>query len=130
MLTLGGTADEAVEDAKHQAEKVLDKLGGGGQESGKEKAAKKPLIAKRGREKIESKEEDDVEPWRQRWKWSKVQGAAVGWWQILLQGIWVSGAKILRNQPVVLDVSFPKKFPLPFPTTPYPVTILINLKKN
>jgi hypothetical protein len=38
------------------------------------------------------------------WKWSKVQGAE-GWWQILMQGIWVDGIKALENQPIILDVS-------------------------
>ena len=101
VLTLGGTADEAVEGAKHQAEDVLVKLGD--HEPGKDKTPK-PSIAKRDREK-KAKKEENVEPWRQRWKWSNVEGSTVGWWQILMQGLWVSGAKIMRNQPVVLDVS-------------------------
>ncbi|TVY42739.1 Aspartic protease [Lachnellula occidentalis] len=40
------------------------------------------------------------------WKWLKVQGSD-GWWQILMQGIWVDGVKVLQNQPVILDVNTP-----------------------
>lgn len=38
------------------------------------------------------------------WEWSKVRGSD-GWWEILMKGIWVDGNKIIRNQPIVLDVS-------------------------
>ncbi len=38
------------------------------------------------------------------WTWSKVQGAE-GWWQTLMPGVWIDGRRVLKNQPVVLDVS-------------------------
>ncbi len=38
------------------------------------------------------------------WTWSKVQGAE-GWWQVLMPGGWIDGRRVLKNQPVVLDVS-------------------------
>ena len=37
------------------------------------------------------------------WKWSKVQGPE-GWWQIVMREMWVEGAKVLYDQPVVFDV--------------------------
>lgn len=42
--------------------------------------------------------------WEDGWTWSKVQGAE-GWWQILMQAVWVDGSKVLQNQAVVVDVS-------------------------
>lgn len=49
------------------------------------------------------------ENWEDDWQWSKVQGAE-GWWQILLQGVWVDGDKILQNQGAVIDVRSPIRF--------------------
>jgi hypothetical protein len=50
------------------------------------------------------------------WSWSKVQGAA-GWWQILMQGVWVDGRRALKNQPVILDVSdFTQATPIVLPS--------------
>ena len=37
------------------------------------------------------------------WTWSKLQGAE-GWWQVLMQGIWIGGRRVLKNQYVILDV--------------------------
>jgi hypothetical protein len=39
-------------------------------------------------------------------KWSPIKGAS-GWWTSLTTGIWVRGAKILKNQPVLFDVQCP-----------------------
>lgn len=44
--------------------------------------------------------------WKESWRWSKVQGAE-GFWQILLQGVWIDNSKILKNQPVVIDINTP-----------------------
>lgn len=44
--------------------------------------------------------------WRDLFRWSDVRGAA-GWWTTLLQGVWVNGAKILKNQPVLFDIQVP-----------------------
>lgn len=41
--------------------------------------------------------------WEDGWAWSKVQGAE-GWWQILMQSVYVDGARVLQNQAVVVDV--------------------------
>ena len=42
--------------------------------------------------------------WEKEWKWTKTQGAD-GWWQVLMQAVWVDGIKVLKNQAVVFDVS-------------------------
>jgi hypothetical protein len=52
----------------------------------------------------DSKSEFEVEDVAKGWKWSDVQGA-VGWWQILMHGVWLDGVKVLYNQPIILDVS-------------------------
>ena len=41
--------------------------------------------------------------WKDDWEWTKVQGAE-GWWQILMQGVWVGGSRVLQNQAAVIDV--------------------------
>ncbi|KAI9882678.1 MAG: hypothetical protein M1823_005570 [Watsoniomyces obsoletus] len=41
-----------------------------------------------------------------RWEWSKVQGAA-GWWQILMHGVYVEERRVLKNQPVIIDINTP-----------------------
>lgn len=47
------------------------------------------------------------ESWRDLFMWTKVQGAQ-GWWQILMNGVWVEGVRVLKNQPVIIDVrAFP-----------------------
>ncbi len=108
VFSIGGTGAEAVESVMQQTKEQMDKFGeleksnGGDQEITEEpklveKSASDPgLVAK-----------DDA--WREGWKWSKVQGAE-GWWQILMQGVWVDGTKVLKNQPVVIDVSSPLPF--------------------
>ncbi|KAF4630431.1 hypothetical protein G7Y89_g7709 [Cudoniella acicularis] len=54
----------------------------------------------------EAKELQEKFNWDGDWKWLKVKGSD-GWWQILLQGIWVDDAKVLYNQPAILDVKTP-----------------------
>lgn len=45
----------------------------------------------------------------EHYKWTHPldNGAARGWWQTLMTGVWINGVKILKNQPVVLDVNCP-----------------------
>lgn len=43
--------------------------------------------------------------WKDDWRWTPVEGAE-GWWQTLMRGVWVDNAKILKNQPTVVDVRF------------------------
>jgi hypothetical protein len=48
-------------------------------------------------------------------KWSSVHGTE-GWWQILTYGIWVDGARIFKNQQIILDAG-------PFQTHKYHLLI-------
>ncbi|KAI9683428.1 MAG: hypothetical protein M1829_005500 [Trizodia sp. TS-e1964] len=100
VLTLGGTSNDAVSKVNEEIQAELEKTN---------TVDEKVLKVKRGTRSAGKGDyglkprDDDDDAWRAAWKWSKVQGAA-GWWQILMQGIWVGGSKILKNQPVVLDV--------------------------
>ena len=90
VLSVGGTSAPALEQIEAQtglvsapkAEKRLDK---------RDSRRKHVVKIREG-------------SWEAAWKWSNVQGAA-GWWQILMQGVWVDGVKVLKNQPAVIDVS-------------------------
>ena len=101
VLSVGGTAASAIEMVVSQTENALKQLGG--TEYGDVAPVKKlaPLV-KRGRhgKEVVAKRED----WETGWVWTGVQGAE-GWWQLLMQGVWVDGSKVLQNQAVVIDVS-------------------------
>ncbi|KAH6676269.1 aspartic peptidase domain-containing protein [Halenospora varia] len=68
-----------------------------------EKESESALLHNGGHEELKRGEEFD---WEGDWKWLKVQGSE-GWWQISMDGIWVEGEKILRQQPIILDVNTP-----------------------
>lgn len=44
--------------------------------------------------------------WDDHFKWTAVQGAR-GWWNGLMSGVWVNGVKVLKNQPILLDINSP-----------------------
>ena len=103
ILSIGGTTAKAVELVVAQTEAELDRVGfikAGLTDNSKTESK---ALQKRG-----SGQEGDTGPlrsdWHDSWKWSKVQGAE-GWWQILMQGVYVNGDKVLKNQPLVIDVS-------------------------
>jgi len=104
VLSVGGTGAEAVDIVEAQTRKQLDEIGA------LERTAITSQPVRTDIETLVKRETDselvaqDPSPdWRTGWKWSKVQGAE-GWWQILMQGVWVDGSKVLKNQPVVIDV--------------------------
>ncbi|KAJ9636816.1 hypothetical protein H2199_007810 [Coniosporium tulheliwenetii] len=110
VLSVGGTAAEAVQAAEDQVKLQLDRLGQlehdgateGYDAPPEEDSSVLHRLAKRGGEN----DKDSSDTWRSGWKWIKVEGAA-GWWQILMRGVWVNGIKILKNQPVILDITTP-----------------------
>ena len=113
VLSVGGTGAEAVDLVEAQTRRQLDQIGalemtttGTGQTAS--------TILKRATESDMTAVQDPTPDWRSGWKWSKVQGAE-GWWQVLMQGVWVDGSKVLKNQPVVIDVRLP-----PPPSSPLP----------
>ncbi|KAL8834134.1 MAG: hypothetical protein Q9170_003908 [Blastenia crenularia] len=122
VLSIGGTAVQAADMVDKQTADELDRAGAQEKieaftrENGRtlESGANSLDKARIPEEKIVlHKREVDVKSfkasqanWEDRWTWTKVQGAE-GWWQTLMQGVWVGGSRILRNQAVVLDISTP-----------------------
>ena len=103
VLSVGGTSAQAVQLVEEQTTTELDNLGA--LERGDAPVEIDLSILKRdlrssGKNMVKAREVD----WENGWKWSKVQGAE-GWWQILMQGVWADGNKVLKNQPAVIDVS-------------------------
>lgn len=101
VLSIGGTGARAVEMVQQQTKDELDHFGA--VERGEITAdVDGDNIAKRDPTKREPVFDTEAS-WEEGWKWSQVQGAE-GWWQILMQGVWVDGSKVLHNQAAVIDV--------------------------
>ena len=100
VLSIGGTAAAAVKMVVTQMEAELEQLGA--VERGEITPAEETSLLKRGRptKEIATRATD----WKAGWVWNNVRGAD-GWWQILMQSVWVDGSKVLKNQGVVIDVS-------------------------
>ncbi|KAG8526513.1 uncharacterized protein KY384_008713 [Bacidia gigantensis] len=103
VLSVGGTAARAVELAEEQTKTNLDKIGASTLNDDVLEE-EKPTLLKRGQT---MKQHDELRPeLEQGWAWSKTHGAE-GWWQILMQAVWVDGFKILQNQALVVDINSP-----------------------
>ena len=101
ILSAGGTSAKAIELVEQQTKAELDRVGAS--ELG-EDAANAELPSALGKREIrETDPAAGTDTWEKDWRWVRVQGAE-GWWQILMQGVWVDGIKILRNQATVIDV--------------------------
>ncbi|KAI9894050.1 MAG: hypothetical protein M1814_004820 [Vezdaea aestivalis] len=98
VFSIGGSSAQAVSLIEQKLEEDLKKLGRAEMEP-------EPDLPIQAIEK-RSPEGEAVSDWRSQWRWSNVQGAD-GWWQILMQGVWVDGAKVLKNQPVIIDFNTP-----------------------
>lgn len=106
VLSIGGTSAKAVEMVERQTKDELDRVGA--LQRGETPLKDAPNVLKRS-ESIGHEASLRRSNWEADWRWSKVQGAE-GWWQILMQGIWIDGSKILQNQAAVIDVT-PTLFP-------------------
>ncbi|KAI9824456.1 MAG: hypothetical protein M1832_001991 [Thelocarpon impressellum] len=105
VFSVGGTGAEAVELVQQQTEEELKRWG----ELEKANALDGRSGASDGINKRtdEGRSGKDRPPeWEHGWRWNKVQGAR-GWWQILMQGVWVDGTKVLKNQPIIIDFNTP-----------------------
>ncbi|KAI4283298.1 MAG: hypothetical protein L6R38_002263 [Xanthoria sp. 2 TBL-2021] len=122
VLSIGGTGAQAAEMVSKQTAEQLDRAGaqekinaftaengktleGGTNSLDKAKIPEEKIILhKRGGEArgFKTKRAD----WKEGWTWSKVQGAE-GWWQTLMQGVWVGGSRVLQNQAAVIDINTP-----------------------
>ena len=95
VLTLGGTIASEVEQARIRSEVELDNMGND--------AADLTFIDTEVDRRILSSFPGKLD---EQFIWVKVRGAE-GWWTTLMQGVWINGAKVLKNQPVLLDVQSP-----------------------
>ena len=100
VLSIGGTAAQAVQLVEQQTKDELDRAGTA--EAGRNKDQELLKRSPKGETKVHTLRSD----WREGWSWSKVQGAE-GWWQVLMQGVLVDGVRVLENQAVVIDVGGP-----------------------
>ena len=118
VLSVGGTGASAVQLVEQQTRDELDRVGAvergeispapnsnlltkraGGAEVAPAPDNRLVKRSGRGPKGVVSRQAE----WEEGWTWNKVQGAE-GWWQILMQAIWVDGSKVLQNQAVVIDV--------------------------
>ncbi|KAL9058037.1 MAG: hypothetical protein Q9206_002101 [Seirophora lacunosa] len=122
VLSIGGTAAQASEMVERQTSEELDRAGAQEKieaftlENGRtlENGANSLDNSKGWGERItlhkKGTEITDVKAtltdWEDGWIWTKVQGAE-GWWQTLMQGVWVGGSRVLQNQAVVIDINTP-----------------------
>ncbi|KAI9760298.1 MAG: hypothetical protein M1835_000194 [Candelina submexicana] len=105
VFSVGGTGAEAVETVMRQTKEQMDRFGELEKTKANEQAVtEEPKVLEKRVAESGLIAKDNT--WREGWKWSKVQGAE-GWWQILMQGVWVDGTKVLKNQPVVVDLNTP-----------------------
>lgn len=118
VLSIGGTAVQAAHMADKQTSEELDQASAQGKIDAFTKQNAKTLKSDANSHDETVTEEKVVlhkrevnvkefkvtqENWEDGWTWTKVQGAE-GWWQTLMQGVWVGRSRILRNQAAVIDV--------------------------
>lgn len=124
VLSIGGTAAQAAEMVDKQTSEELDRAGaqekiiaftkenGKTLQSGFNSLDKSKLTGEKiilHKRETEAKDfKATLTNWAEGWTWVKVQGAE-GWWQTLMQGVWVGGSRVLRNQAVVIDVRWLKE---------------------
>lgn len=100
MLSLGGTIAALVEEVRIRAEKELTYLDRW--DVPEERAKMEADIA--GYMSFAMPQGSTHED---HFKWVDTSNMVAGWHQALMTGIWVNGVKILKNQPVLLDVNCP-----------------------
>jgi hypothetical protein len=96
ILTIGGTLAYEVEEAKVRTEVEVEYLG--------DPSATGEKINTKVTHLLASTFPNDIED---QFRWVHTRGAAEGWWTTLLQGLWINGVKVLKNQPVLLDIQSP-----------------------
>lgn len=101
ILSFGGTIAPNIEEAKIRAEKELAYIDRLHIPSEREKMEYEIRGAMNFAIPSGSNHED-------HFKWTDVgNGAAAGWHMTLVTGVWINGVKVLKNQPVLLDVNCP-----------------------
>jgi hypothetical protein len=109
VLSVGGTAAKAVDFVVERTKSALDRLATPSPAQLQGPKVNLPPLDFEKREDITRRAAHPVtnpDAWREKFKWAHVQGAD-GFWQILMQGVFVGSSKVLKDQPVVLDVNSP-----------------------
>lgn len=96
MLSLGGTLVHQVEEANVRTRVEFDLLG--------DSSATTEKINGKVAELLASTLPTDIE---NQFSWVPTHGAAEGWWNTLLTGLWINGIKVLKNQPILIDIQSP-----------------------
>ncbi len=97
ILSIGTTISKKIERAKVQGDLELQRLG--------DPTVSEAWIQQEVDRRLSTSLLDQL-PMETHFKWTNTQGAA-GWWTALMAGVWVNGAKVLKNQPVLFDVQCP-----------------------
>ncbi|KAL8969746.1 MAG: hypothetical protein Q9183_001852 [Haloplaca sp. 2 TL-2023] len=118
VLSIGGTGAKAAEMADRRTAAELDRAGaqekidafiqenGKTLEGGTNSLDKDKARVFEEKTNLHKRERPVGSDWAEDWTWTSVQGAE-GWWQTLMQGVWVGGRRILQNQAVVIDINTP-----------------------
>jgi hypothetical protein len=96
VLSLGGTLAYQVEEARLRTKVEFDFLG--------DPTATTETISAKVTDLLASTLPADIE---HQFCWVPTRGAAEGWWTTLLPGLWINGLKVLKNQPVLIDIQSP-----------------------
>ncbi|KAF7511756.1 hypothetical protein GJ744_003487 [Endocarpon pusillum] len=96
ILSLGGTLARQAEEASTRTQVEIDSIG--------DPAATTETISAKVNDRLAATFPADMED---QYRWAPIRGAAKGWWTTLLPGLWINGFKILKNQPVLLDIQSP-----------------------
>lgn len=96
ILSLGGTLAQQVELAKLLSQAEIDALGNTTSNPSDREQAAQNILAHTFPTVL-----DD------QFRWVPLLGAAQGWWTSMLAGVWINGLKVLKNQPVLLDIQNP-----------------------
>ena len=94
-LSIGGTIAKRVEESKIRFQVRLDNIGNS--------MATPDLIDAEVQSKLSSSFPPTIE---EQFRWIDLRGAE-GWWTTLMGGVWINGEKMLKSQPVLLDIQSP-----------------------
>ena len=94
-LSLGGTIAEQIEEQKTRFQARLDNFGN--------PVATQEFIDIEVRNRMSK---DFPPTLKEQFRWVDVHGAE-GWWTTLMGGVWINGAKVLKDQPALFDIQSP-----------------------
>ncbi|TKA67258.1 hypothetical protein B0A49_10347 [Cryomyces minteri] len=110
VLSVGGTAASEVRRASELVQERLDRFSEWEktkkQSAGFEAPPEEESVVMKRSVTDHIQHNRDPSDWRSEWRFTPTQGA-VGWWQILMPGVWINNIKTLKNQPTVIDLSTP-----------------------